>query len=457
MTLRHKGAFLKGDLIGLLPNRLTWNRLKCRVVCILWCEESLHLDERYDLVKSPLIGKHVGPYRLLETIGKGGYGAVYLATHIEQGGEFAVKLMHGVDERDKEKLDRFHREATVMSRLHHDNIVRLVDFGHSEIGYLYLVMERLQGATLHEHFQQQTVFTYQQLKGIVQQLCSALDYIHQFNMIHRDLKLGNVFLEQRGDSYHCKLIDFGIVLLQGHTQITEAGSCVGTATYISPEQILQTREVDGRSDFYSLAIILYAMLTRRFPFEDKNPLRVIYMQAHESPPLLRESADWAHWVPELEAFFQKALAKERDKRPQTGADFYREWFLALGAQEHGQQRNVSSESLAKTDVAASTKDQDAPLSYGAQQFEATRVDMRSPFLLAELARQQQASQDEPSDDFDIDIEIDLADYTDSGDTYESIKRIPTRSFPGANTSPFEPKTDPTGRPVPFSVDDKKED
>ena len=131
--------------------------------------------------------------------------------------------------------------------------------------------------------------------------------------------------------------------------------------------------------------------------------------------------------------------------------------MALGAQEHGQQRNVSSESLAKTDVAASTKDQDAPLSYGAQQFEATRVDMRSPFLLAELARQQQASQDEPSDDFDIDIEIDLADYTDSGDTYESIKRIPTRSFPGANTSPFEPKTDPTGRPVPFSVDDKKED
>lgn len=265
-----------------------------------------------------------GRYRLEECVGTGGFGVVYRARHIALNRVVAVKILKP-DLGDNAELARklFKREASVAGELSHRHIVAVTDFGE-ENGLAYLVMEWLEGHTLDKELQTHKGLSPERTAAILDQLAQALDYAHKKGAIHRDIKPSNIFIVDGGDTV--KLLDFGIAKFLGSSTSSTASQVVGSTEYMSPEQILGG-EMDGRTDIYSLGVLLFKMLTGRLPF---NGTRAAVTQQHltASPPAVTDIRP--ELPPQLSHELRRALAKDPNSRQRTVLELRNGFMSALG-------------------------------------------------------------------------------------------------------------------------------
>jgi WD40 repeat protein/tRNA A-37 threonylcarbamoyl transferase component Bud32 len=259
-----------------------------------------------------LSGKQLGQYRILEPLGRGGMATVFKAYQPGMDRYVAVKVLPKAYANEPGFLARFHQEARVIANLEHPHILPVHDFGEAE-GYTYLVMRYVEGGTLAELLR--GPLDLPAVKQIISQLSSALDYAHQHGVIHRDIKPSNVLIDQQGNA---QLTDFGLAkIVEKTTQLTVSGAFLGTPKYASPEQG-KSEPLSGRSDIYSLGVILYEMVTGRVPFEAETPLALLFKHVHDPLPLPR-SVNPA--IPEdLERIILKALAKDPEDRYAAAGD-----------------------------------------------------------------------------------------------------------------------------------------
>ena len=203
-------------------------------------------------------------YEIVSEIGRGGMGVVYLARDPLLGRDVAVKLIPpGMLQPNAE--ERFRREARVVARLDHPNIVSVYDFG-KEGDSLFFVMPLLRGHDLRQ-LMIESDLPLTDVVDIMTQVASALDYAHENGIVHRDIKPENIFVEaERGSGLRARVTDFGLAIGERESRITDNGMVVGTMSYLAPEQLAR-EEVDGRSDIYSLGVVLYECLAGRTPFE----------------------------------------------------------------------------------------------------------------------------------------------------------------------------------------------
>lgn len=254
-------------------------------------------------------------YRIEGRIGSGGMATVYKAYQSSMGRYVALKIMSQEISRDAAAVSRFEVEAKIIGNLQHPYILPVYDFGQSK-GYYYLAMRLVETGSLHDLIRKTGSFDLPQVTSVVKQVGGALDYAHQKGVIHRDFKPGNVLIDEFGN---CLLTDFGIAkLMEATTHLTVKGQIMGTPTYLSPEQASGERITDGRSDIYSLGVVIYQMLTGDVPFRADSSLGVLYKHIHEPPPsprsLLPELPD------SLDKVVLKALAKNPDDRFRTAGE-----------------------------------------------------------------------------------------------------------------------------------------
>jgi serine/threonine-protein kinase len=259
-----------------------------------------------------VIGMQLGQYRVMAPLGRGGMAAVYRAHQPGVDRYVALKLVALEQSTSPEFIERFRREARVIASLEHPNILPVYDYGEAA-GYLYLVMRLVGGGTLGDALTGRPL-PREHLHRVLAQVGDALDYAHSRGVVHRDVKPSNILVDERGQ---CLLTDFGIAkMAQAATQFTVTGSFLGTPHYASPEQGLG-QPLDGRSDLYSLGVILYEMATGRPPFQADTPMGVLVKHVHEPLPAPRSLNPALS--PALERLLVKALAKGPDQRYPTAA------------------------------------------------------------------------------------------------------------------------------------------
>ncbi len=238
-----------------------------------------------------LIGRTIAErYHILELIGEGGFGKVYLAEHARMGRRCAMKIINPSMRNDADVIGRFSREAANSSRINHANVATVYDFGESAEGLIYLVMEYVAGETLAQTLAREKPLAAWRAAEIARQIADALIAAHALGIVHRDLKPQNIILTRGHDGGELvKVVDFGIAkAVQGEAQeITRAGFVIGTLEYMSPEQLLGSA-VDGRSDVYSLGCVLFEMLTGHSAFAGPDGPISIGRRMAEDPPRVRE-------------------------------------------------------------------------------------------------------------------------------------------------------------------------
>lgn len=249
----------------------------------------------------------LGNYKILSQIGKGGMGDIYKALQEPLNRIVALKVLPPKLSRDTEFAKRFEIEAKAISLLQHQNIVSIYEYGEEE-GLRYFAMQFVDGNDLGKRIAENKVIPITDIIDYARQIGRGLRYAHSCNIIHRDIKPGNVLIEKNGV---VRLSDFGIAKIFSGTNITMTGSAVGTPEYMSPEQA-QGNKLDAKTDIYSLGIVIYEMLTRRPPFLGNNPMSVAYKQVHEQPdpPSLKRKDTPRR----LEMVILKALKKDKKDR-----------------------------------------------------------------------------------------------------------------------------------------------
>jgi tRNA A-37 threonylcarbamoyl transferase component Bud32 len=243
------------------------------------------------LVPPPLVGKDVGPYRLLEVLGEGGMGTVYAAEHRLVERKVALKVLSPQIAQVEGAVDRFLLEARSASRIDHENVIEVYDLARSEDGYVYMAMELLRGADLAAVLRKVGSLPWARARGIALQIAGALAAAHDKAIVHRDLKPENIFLISKGGrADFVKILDFGIakVLSADAPKITRADGLFGTPQFMAPEQI-ECKAVDGRTDVYAFGCVLYQMVTGELPFDASTVMNILGKQLSHPPvpPALR--------------------------------------------------------------------------------------------------------------------------------------------------------------------------
>ncbi len=267
-------------------------------------------------------------YELIAPLGEGGMSVVYKARRLRINDEVAVKILHAEVTADAVSQIRFEREAQAAARIKHPNIVTIHDFGTTTSGLTYLVMEMLQGPTLSEELSNYNGLAVERFIDIFLPVCRAIGAAHQEGIIHRDLKPSNILLHKLKDGTELvKVVDFGIVKVRAGEALTQVNNILGTPHYMSPEQCY-SRELDARSDIYSLAIIAYEMLTGRLPFNESSIIEILQAHVEKTPPSLRQ---FRPNIPmDLEAVILRALSKTADERPNSAQEFGQELLTNSG-------------------------------------------------------------------------------------------------------------------------------
>jgi serine/threonine-protein kinase len=291
--------------------------------------------------------KQLGQYRLIKLLGAGGMGEVYLAEHRMLKRPCAIKLIHPERAGDPHVLARFEREVRMTARLSHWNTIEIYDYGRTDDGTFFYVMEYLPGLSLEDVLQRHGALPATRVVHLLRQTCHGLREAHAIGLIHRDIKPGNVFAAQRGGLYDvAKLLDFGLVKPVTEApaaRLTQEGAISGTPLFMSPEQARGLHDLDARSDIYSLGAVAYALLTGRPPFGGTNPMDV--MIAHARDEVVPPSKHQADVPADLERVILRCLAKNPEDRFQdaesleqaladcAAADQWTQWQAALWWQE----------------------------------------------------------------------------------------------------------------------------
>ncbi|MDP2274509.1 MAG: serine/threonine-protein kinase [Archangium sp.] len=293
-------------------------------------------------MQSPgLVGTRVDRYQLGKLLGSGGFGSVYLATHVHTDSTVALKLLKRSLGADQQMLERFLREARAAASVGSEHIVRVMDAGLSTDGQAFLALEFLDGLDLKELNTQQGPLAPLRLVMVVLQALDALSAAHAKGIVHRDMKPANVFVVRRRDERgverdFVKLLDFGISKMHGDAAtsgLTMTGVAMGTPSYMAPEQFFDARSVDARADLYSVSAMLYELLSGRLPFDAESYAHLIVkVRTEQAPPLNQIAPN----VPlPLAQVVMVGLAKEPQQRWQSAREFADALRSALGLPQAG--------------------------------------------------------------------------------------------------------------------------
>ena len=281
--------------------------------------------------------KELGRYRLKEKIGSGGMGDVYLAEHRLMKRPCAIKVIRPDKAGDPRAVARFEREVKATSRLNHWNSISIFDYGRTSDGTFFYVMEYVTGLSLQQLVLRKGPLAPARAVYLLKQICNALIEAHSMQLVHRDIKPGNIMVTELGGAFDViKLLDFGLAkpvmdtVNSEDSELTVAGSLTGSPHYMSPEQAMGDVQVDPRSDIYAVGGVAFFMVTGRPTFESSATLRVLLSHLHEKavpPSTVRSSTYGPSISPELDAIILKCLEKSPDERYQSA----RELFDALNS------------------------------------------------------------------------------------------------------------------------------
>jgi serine/threonine protein kinase len=291
------------------------------------CEKTYGIGERCPLDNTrlvklsvpidPFIGRDLdGRYTIEEKLGQGGMGAVYRAHQHGLGREVAIKVVNATLVSDAEVIKRFLREAKLASKLAHPNAVAVLDFGQTDDGVFYLVMELVLGRTLDLVIKAERTFKPERIVRIATQVCDALEGAHALQIVHRDLKPSNIMLLSQGRDL-IKVLDFGLAKSvapdQTSTTMTNAGALLGTPAFMPPELALG-QPCDGRADLYSLGVVLYLLAEGHLPFMSESAHELVAMHGTQAAPAATTAP------PALGRVIDRLLEKEPDRRFQSAAE-----------------------------------------------------------------------------------------------------------------------------------------
>jgi serine/threonine protein kinase len=290
-------------------------------------------DVQAESSDQPAIGSVVDErYRILEVAGTGGMGVVYKAEHVHISRVFALKMLLREAYADEQAFKRFKQEARAASQLNHPHIVGIHDFGILAGNQPYLAMDFLAGTGLNSVIQDQGALPLARFKHIFSQACDALHHAHQHGVVHRDIKPSNIVLtEKDGDRDFVVIVDFGLVKLMSDPndqKLTSTNMLVGSPLYMSPEQC-RGKNVDHRTDIYSLGCCMYEALTAHPPFMGDSPLDTLYKHVAEPARSMQKANPNVYIPPVLEQVVMKALSKEADQRQQNMAQLKEEIEQAI--------------------------------------------------------------------------------------------------------------------------------
>ncbi len=284
-------------------------------------------------------------YRILEPLGEGGMGTVYKVEHVQIGKPMAMKVLRSELAQDPDVLRRFHREAEAASKLSHPSTVHVFDFGRSEAGWMYLVMEYVDGQDLGQLIDDEGALPFERVARICAQVAGSIANAHKAGIVHRDLKPENIMLTDGPDGEVAKVLDFGLAKIRESgrfTSLTEAGSIIGTPYYMSPEQI-RGLELDGRADVYSLGAVMYNAVVGKPPFDAENPVGIL--TKHLTERLVSPSERVSEPLPEeADRIIVKAMQKDVAQRyPDARAlrDDLRQYLKALEFERSGINASLS--------------------------------------------------------------------------------------------------------------------
>ncbi len=272
------------------------------------------------------VGRSLGRYHIEELIGRGAMGVVFRARDPDLQRTVAIKILYPNLTADEELVERFRLEARTAANLHHRNIVGIYDVGYAEDLY-YLVMEYIDGSSLSRIIEQEGALAVPQVLDVGGQVASALDYIHRHRLVHRDIKSTNIMIDQEGRAV---LTDFGLVWSSKGSALTAEGKIIGTPQYLAPEQI-SGGEIGLWTDVYALGVVVFRMLTGRYPFDANVPAAFLFQVLWQPPPAVRTLRTD---LPEaMDKVLNRVLAKEPADRYPSGAAFVADLQYALDGGE----------------------------------------------------------------------------------------------------------------------------
>ncbi|MBV8757551.1 MAG: serine/threonine protein kinase [Deltaproteobacteria bacterium] len=262
-----------------------------------------------------MVGAQIGAYRVLQQIGEGGMGSVWLAEHAMLGRRAAIKVLHPSFSNQPDVVNRFFNEARAATAISDPGIVQIFDFGQQPDGSAYIVMELIEGETLDRRLQRLGRLPVVEALRLMRQVASSLSAAHSRGIVHRDLKPENIFVVRDAEvagGERAKIVDFGIAKLANNTTKTQTSAVMGTPTYMSPEQCRGAGQVDFRSDIYAMGCVLFTLLTGRPPFDAEGIGEIIAMHLREPPPA--PSSRVPGISPQVDQLVLRCLAKDPAQR-----------------------------------------------------------------------------------------------------------------------------------------------
>lgn len=263
-------------------------------------------------------------YVIEEVLGDGGMSRVYVGRHLKIDRRVAIKVLAPEVAAEEKTIVRFLREARAASRIAHENVVAVSDFGEMDDGLPFMVMEFLEGELLSKTVLGEAPMQWSRVQPILLQLLAALDAAHSHGVVHRDMKPANCFrLDRMGSQDFIKVFDFGIAKLRDDftaVTLTRKGAVVGTPDYMAPEQC-RGKSVDARTDLYAIGVIAFEMLTGRLPFVGRRPTDIMHAHVYDEAPRMRDLNSNLDAPPGVEAIVRRGMAKSMDDRFASASEF----------------------------------------------------------------------------------------------------------------------------------------